>query len=71
MPLNSGPQPRWVMDVSIDPPSFLPAGLDRSGLLDITPIGALFRKYLHPESGKIHDGQVYHNQAQEDAQKGY
>jgi hypothetical protein len=44
------------------PPSFLPADLDRSGLVDITSIGDAFRVYLDPVTGKVHDGAVYYEQ---------
>lgn len=44
------------------PPSFLPAYLDPTELIDVTCVGAKFRVYVDPRTGERHDGAEYHRQ---------
>lgn len=49
----------YTIDHSTMPPSFLPADLDRSNLIDVTRLQDPFRRYMDVRTGEIHDGAVY------------
>lgn len=51
--------PMYEVDVSLTPPSCLPAGVDRGDFVDITTVGAPWRVYLDTQTGTVHDGSVY------------
>ena len=53
----------YKIDKSLSPPSCLPYGLDIDRFLDITCVGDVWRKYLDPDSGKIHDGEFYYKKS--------
>ena len=55
-------KPRWDLDTSTTPPSFLPAGLDRSDLVDVTRLGDAFRRYLDTITGRELVGAEYYAQ---------
>ena len=48
-----------VFDYSTTPPTCLPEGLSTFSLVDITTTGDLWRVFLDPETGVIHDGSEY------------
>lgn len=53
----------FVVNLDLSPPSCLPAGLDTSGLHDVTCVGDAWRRYLDPCTGALHDGKVYAEEA--------
>lgn len=73
MPLSFSkpPEPRWTYTAperSGDVPSFLPTGLDISGMQDITCVSDAYKVYLDPITGKRHDGADYAREAQAELQ---
>lgn len=60
MPKFNQPRPRWEYEETAGgPPSFLPAGIDKTGWKDITTVSDLWRRYLTP-SGKVVDCADYY-----------
>lgn len=70
MPLRNREPERWVFDNTTSPPSFLPAGMDTSGLKDVTCVGDRFRKYLHLATGEVIDGADFYADSLEDLKEG-
>jgi hypothetical protein len=56
-------KPAWEFDRSTSPPSFYPAGMEVNNLVDVTRVGDIFRRYLDPASGRIHDGAEFFKRA--------
>ena len=54
----------YVMDNSTNPPIFLPeSAYDKiHKMVDITCVGDTWRRFLDPETDKVHDGNVYHTE---------
>lgn len=50
----------FEIDLSISPPSCLPADVDRSKLVDITVLNDEWRVYVNPVTHKVYDGAKYH-----------
>lgn len=61
------PTPLYEIDNSQQPPSCLPAHLDKSNLIDITTLADPWRKYMDAVTGKIHDGAEYYKLLHKDA----
>lgn len=68
----SGAKLEWVMDASHHDgiPSFLPAGFDTSGMVDITTVTDRFRVYFDSMTAEIHRGVDYYAQSQVDLDTG-
>lgn len=62
-------RPKFDINRSESTPSCLPTDLDTTGFIDVTPLGAPWRKYYDPETGKTHDGAEYYRQAKEQLTK--
>lgn len=44
--------------------AILPAGLEPHQLVDVTEMRHQFRVFIDPNTGAVHDGNVYHRQQQ-------
>jgi hypothetical protein len=52
----------YDFDIKKYPFTCLPAGLDRSNLVDVTPINhGGWRTFIDTVSGETHDCEIYHN----------
>lgn len=49
----------YEIDRTLNPPSCLPIGINKSNLTDITKIGDKWRVYVDSETKKVHDGAYY------------
>ena len=54
----------WIGQFTDPPFLFLPVDVDYSELTEITTIGAMYRKFTDPKTGKIYDCETYHRQSQ-------
>jgi len=50
-------------------PSFLPIGINTDSLVDITRVGDCWRRFIDPNTGKVHDGAEYYKKYQEEMRK--
>lgn len=73
MPLNKQPLSGFTVSIykssalgpseRTHPIRLLPAGTDESDLIDVTPVGALFAKFVRRSTGKVVDCEEYARQA--------
>ena len=48
------PDPLYEIDLSLDPPSCLPSGIDMSSLIDVTQIQDRWKRYMDTKTKKLH-----------------
>lgn len=60
---------RWIVDHTLNPPSFMPASLDTTKMICITKLGDSWQVYFDPVTGKTHNCAEYRKQAEEEKKK--
>lgn len=60
---------QWVVDLTQNPPSFLPANLNPAGFIPITQLGDSWQSYFDPVTGLTHRCADYRRQAEEEKKK--